>query len=112
MKENIFTCKLLDVIIPSKDQENFNAVVLVLDFVIQDLRMLMDSNKFKFEEDHAIIILYNILCGINFLHSANIMHRDLKPGNILINYNCEISICDFGMATTIESVQKTGRSRS
>ena len=49
-----------------------------------------------------IIILYNILCSVNFLHSANVIHRDIKPANILINSECEVKICDFGMARTIK----------
>ena len=32
------------------------------------------------------------------MHSANIIHRDLKPANILIDDDCNIKICDFGIA--------------
>lgn len=35
------------------------------------------------------------------MHSANVMHRDLKPANILINEECEIKICDYGIARTL-----------
>jgi serine/threonine protein kinase len=32
------------------------------------------------------------------------MHRDIKPGNILINSNCQIKLCDFGMARTYDEL--------
>ena len=53
------------------------------------------------QEYHVKRILFNLLCAIKFMHSSNIMHRDLKPANILISEECEIKICDFGMARSL-----------
>ncbi|CAN1818488.1 Mitogen-activated protein kinase homolog NTF3 [Linum perenne] len=44
--------------------------------------------------------IMQLLRGLKYLHSANILHRDLKPGNLLINANCDLKICDFGLART------------
>ena len=52
----------------------------------------------KLKEEHVITILYNMLCAINFFHSANVIHRDIKPANILIDSNCNVKLCDFGLA--------------
>lgn len=42
--------------------------------------------------------MFNLLCGLNFVHSSGIIHRDLKPSNVLINEDCTAKICDFGLA--------------
>ena len=41
-----------------------------------------------------------MLRSMNFIHSANIIHRDIKPQNILINVDLKIVICDFGLSRT------------
>jgi serine/threonine protein kinase len=41
-----------------------------------------------------------LLRGLKYVHSANVIHRDLKPANILLNANCDLKICDFGLART------------
>lgn len=42
--------------------------------------------------------VYQILRAILYMHSANVIHRDLKPSNILLNKNCDLKLCDFGLA--------------
>jgi serine/threonine protein kinase len=41
-----------------------------------------------------------VLRGLKYIHSANVLHRDLKPSNLLVNANCDLKICDFGLART------------
>ena len=36
------------------------------------------------------------------MHSANVLHRDLKPSNILLNSNCDLKVCDFGLARGVD----------
>jgi len=42
-----------------------------------------------------------------YVHSANVIHRDLKPSNVLVNENCDLKVCDFGLAR-ISDVEMTG----
>lgn len=45
---------------------------------------------------------WQVLRGLKFIHSANVLHRDMKPSNLLVNANCDLAICDFGLARGVE----------
>ena len=47
--------------------------------------------------------MYNALCGLNFIHSANLMHRDIKPANILISNDVGVQFCDLGLSRNMIS---------
>ena len=53
------------------------------------------------ELKHIQLVVYNLLCAMKYIHSANVMHRDIKPGNILLNEDCSVKVCDFGLARPI-----------
>ena len=75
---------------------------IVMEYLESDLKKLMtQSPRVELSENHVIQILYNILCCMKFLHSANILHRDLKPGNILIDSDCRVKVCDFGLSRSL-----------
>ena len=59
-------------------------------------------SKQELSDDHYQFILYQILRAIYYLHSANIIHRDFKPSNVLINEDCTIKLCDFGMSRNLK----------
>ncbi|CEP63227.1 mitogen-activated protein kinase HOG1 LALA0_S07e05336g [Lachancea lanzarotensis] len=70
-----------------------------------DLHRLLQTRPL--EKQFVQYFLYQILRGLKYVHSAGVIHRDLKPSNILINENCDLKICDFGLAR-IQDPQMTG----
>ncbi|EZF23195.1 CMGC/MAPK/P38 protein kinase, variant 4 [Trichophyton rubrum D6] len=70
-----------------------------------DLHRLLTSRPL--EKQFIQYFLYQILRGLKYVHSAGVVHRDLKPSNILINENCDLKICDFGLAR-VQDPQMTG----
>ena len=62
-----------------------------------DLAQIIRSEQ-PLTDQHCKSFLYQLLRGLKYIHSASIVHRDLKPRNLLVNQNCELKICDFGLA--------------
>ena len=62
-----------------------------------DLSQIIKSNQ-TLSDEHIQFFLYQILRGLKYVHSCGILHRDLKPRNLLVNSNCDLKICDFGLA--------------
>jgi len=87
------------------EELKFNEVYLVLRKCDMDLKKLIKSGK-HLDETQVKSIVYDILCGLKYLHKAKIIHRDLKPGNILVNNDCTIQICDFGLARSMDGIYR------
>lgn len=75
----------------------FDGVYIVTDLLDTDLQNVIRS-KHPISEEHVKYFVYQILRGLKFVHSANVVHRDIKPQNILVSLNCDLRICDFGLA--------------
>ncbi|MBA0755182.1 hypothetical protein Gogos_020866 [Gossypium gossypioides] len=89
---------LKDIMMPTQ-RTSFKDVYLVYELMDTDLLQIIKSSQ-PLSNDHCKYFLFQLLRGLKYLHSANILHRDLKPGNLLINANCDLKICDFGLART------------
>lgn len=77
-----------------------NKLYLVFEFLTMDLKKYFDkipSGKFM-EKPLVQSYLYQVLQGILFCHQRRILHRDLKPQNLLIDENGVIKLADFGLA--------------
>ena len=103
LQGNVYTSKLLDVVTPDVNRgEKFNYLFIVMDCSASDLKKVLASGTgIDFGENHVLCVLYNTLCGLQFLHSANVMHRDIKPANILIEPDCQVKLCDFGLSRPV-----------
>ncbi|CAE6459273.1 unnamed protein product [Rhizoctonia solani] len=96
--ENIIS--LSDVFISPQED-----IYFVTELLGTDLHRLLTSRPL--EKQFIQYFLYQILRGLKYVHSAGVIHRDLKPSNILVNENCDLRICDFGLAR-LQDPQMTG----
>jgi len=99
-----FSPELIDLLLPEDELKTGDVknIFIVMEASETDMKSLIELGpKSGFNEEHLRIIIYNTLCSLKYLHSCNIVHRDIKPANILINKNCQVMICDFGLARTM-----------
>jgi len=92
--------RLLD-LIPPPEGYPFDDIYMVMDFMETDLHKIIYS-KNVLTDEHIQYFIYQVLKGLKYIHSAHVIHRDLKPSNLLLNGNCDLKICDFGLARGIK----------
>lgn len=74
-------------------------LTLVFEYVEKDLKKLIDEgNKDGLEMKLVKSFLYQLLKGVDFIHKHKVLHRDLKPQNLLISKDNIMKIGDFGLA--------------
>jgi serine/threonine protein kinase len=63
-----------------------------------DLSYYMHVKKKKFKEPQAKFLIANIIVGLEFLHSCGVIHRDIRPQNLVFDEFGYLKIIDFGYA--------------
>ena len=88
-----------------------NQLVIVMEYIsktLHDILMRMNSMNQRLKQHCAVKILSGVASGIAFLHAYGLIHRDLKPQNILVHLNSYTAkICDFGSCKFLEAINTT-----
>ncbi|NWS35817.1 MK15 kinase, partial [Polioptila caerulea] len=88
--------KLLDVI----QAENDKDIYLIFESMETDLHAVIKKGNLL-KDIHKCYILYQLLKATKFIHSGNVIHRDQKPSNVLLDAQCCVKLCDFGLARSL-----------
>lgn len=87
-----FYCRLYDVVHTERK------LTLVFEYLDQDLKKYLDVCHGGLELPVMRSFLYQLIRGVAFCHQHRVLHRDLKPQNLLINREGELKLADFGLA--------------
>ncbi|XP_071130131.1 cyclin-dependent kinase-like 4 isoform X20 [Mytilus edulis] len=74
---------------------------LVFEFVDHTVLDELEKCPNGLDENTVRRILWQVLKGVEFCHVHNIIHRDVKPENILVSKSGVVKLCDFGFARTL-----------
>lgn len=101
--ENIV--RLLDLYTADNSLASFTTVYIVTEYagrsLYEILRRERESGMRILNPEHHKFIIYQLLRALKYIHSANVIHRDLKPGNLAISDDCDLSVLDFGLARSL-----------
>uniref|UniRef100_A0A8C1EZ14 Mitogen-activated protein kinase 15 n=1 Tax=Cyprinus carpio carpio TaxID=630221 RepID=A0A8C1EZ14_CYPCA len=93
--------KLLNVIRAQNDKD----IYLVFEFMDTDLHAVIKKGSLL-KDIHKRYVMHQLLKATKYLHSCNVIHRDQKPSNILLDSDCFVKLCDFGLARSLYQIQE------
>lgn len=94
---------LVDVIYNEEKQKMY----LIMEFCVGSLQGMLESTslkKFPLHQAHSYFT--QLIEGLEYLHSMRIIHKDIKPGNLLLTLEGHLKITDLGVAETIDIFAK------
>jgi mitogen-activated protein kinase 1/3 len=104
VNENIIS--ILDIIKPTSI-DSFKEIYFIQELMQTDLHRVIRTQHLT--DDHCQYFVYQTLRALKSIHSADIVHRDLKPANLLLNANCDLKVCDFGLARSVKTSVPGGK---
>jgi serine/threonine-protein kinase BUR1 len=95
---------------PKGDGMKKSLLYMVTPYMEHDLSGLLDNHDVHFTEPQIKCYMMQLLEGLRYLHDCQILHRDMKAANLLINNRGILQIADFGLARTYdEEVPQPGK---
>ncbi|GAB1526839.1 serine/threonine protein kinase, CMGC, CDC2/CDK sub [Rhizoctonia solani] len=89
---------LSDMVVEASTRDKKGSIYMVFPYMDHDLAGLLENPSVKFSPSQIKLYMRQLLEGTDYLHRNNILHRDLKAANLLINNQGSLQIADFGLA--------------
>ncbi|XP_049940412.1 mitogen-activated protein kinase 15 [Schistocerca serialis cubense] len=82
---------------------NNRDIYLVFEYMDTDLHNVIKRGNIL-KDVHKRYIMYQLLKATKYIHSGNVIHRDQKPSNILLDSECHCKVADFGLARSLSQL--------